>query len=78
MSQEDNMNMERTEGRNHNIFALLCDNPQDIVDATNDIEAILNKASDDIKKLHKKYPDAGIGDTATDECITSEFYSILH
>jgi len=78
MSAEDNMNMERSEGVNHNIFALLCESPQDIVDATIEIEAILNKAADDIKKLYKKYPDAGIGDTATDECITSEFYSILH
>ena len=78
MSQEDNMNMERTEGVNHNIFALLCEKPQDIVDATNDIESILYEASKDIKKLNKKYPDAGIGDTATDECITSEFYSYIH
>ena len=41
--------MERTTGRNHNIFALLCESPQDIVDATIEIEAILNKAADDIK-----------------------------
>jgi len=70
--------MERTEGINHNIFALLCDNPQDIVDATKDIDAIIRKTADDIKKLYKKYPDAGIGDTATDECITNHFYEILH
>lgn len=70
--------MERTKGINHNIFALLCDNPQDIVDATKDIDAIIRKTADDIKKLYKKYPDAGIGDTATDECITNHFYEILH
>jgi len=57
---------------------LLCDNPQDIVDATKDIDAIIRKTADDIKKLYKKYPDAGIGDTATDECITNHFYEILH
>ena len=78
MSQEDNMEMERTEGINHNIYALLCEKPQDIVDATEDINTILNKAVEEINGLYKKYPDAGIGDTATDEEITSQFYSILH
>jgi hypothetical protein len=78
MSQEDNMNMERTEGINHNIYALLCESPQDIVDATEDINTILKKAVEDLKGLDKKYPDAGIGDTATDEAITDQFYSILH
>ena len=78
MSQEDNMNMERTEGINHNTYALLCEKPQHIVKVTNKINTILRKAVEEIKGLYKKYPDAGIGDTATDECITSEFYSILH
>ena len=78
MSQEDNMNMERTEGINHNTYALLCEKPQHIVKVTNKIDTILKKAVDDLKKLNKKYPDAGIGDTATDEEITSQFYSILH
>ena len=78
MSQEDNMNMERTEGIDHNIYALLCESPQDIVDVTNEIDTILRKAVEDLNGLYKKYPDAGIGDTATDECITDQFYSILH
>lgn len=78
MSQEDNMNMERTEGINHNIYALLCEKPQNIVDATEDINIILRKAVADIFVLDKKYPDAGIGDTATDEAIANQFYSILH
>ncbi len=62
----------------HNIFALLCDDPHHIVDATEDIQRILKKTSNKIRKLSKKYPDAGIGDTATDECITDHFYEILH
>jgi hypothetical protein len=72
------MSTDRTEGINHNIYALLCEKPQDIVDATEDINTILNKAVEEIKGLYKKYPDAGIGDTATDECIADQFYSILH
>lgn len=78
MSQEDNMNMERTEGIDHNTYALLCEKPQDIVDATEDINTILKKAVEDLNGLYKKYPDAGIGDTATDEEIANQFYSILH
>ena len=78
MSQEDNMNMERTEGINHNIYALLCQKPQNIVDATEDINTILKKAVEDLNGLYKKYPDAGIGDTATDEEIANQFYSLLH
>ena len=78
MSQEDNMNMERTEGIDHNIYALLCEKPQDIVKVTNKINTILRKAVEDLNKLNNKYPDAGIGDTATDEEIANQFYSILH
>ena len=72
------MENNRTTGRNHNIFALLCEKPQDIVDATEDINTILKKAVEEINGLYKKYPDAGIGDTATDEEIANQFYSILH
>ena len=78
MSQEDNMNMERTEGINHNTYALLCEKPQHIVKVTNKIDTILRKAVEDLNKLNNKYPDAGIGDTATDEEIANQFYSILH
>ena len=78
MSQEDNMNMERTEGINHNIYALLCEKPKNIVKVTNKIDTILRKAVEDLNKLNNKYPDAGIGDTATDEAIANQFYSILH
>ena len=78
MSYQDNMNMERTEGINHNIYALLCQKPQNIVDATEDINTILKKAVEDLNGLYKKYPDAGIGDTATDEEIANQFYSLLH
>mgnify|MGYP003626322371 FL=1 len=72
------MSTDRTEGINHNIYALLCEKPQHIVKVTNKINTILRKAVEDLNKLNKKYPDAGIGDTATYECITSQFYSILH
>jgi len=72
------MSTDRTEGINHNIYALLCEKPKNIVKVTNKIDTILRKAVEDLNKLNKKYPDAGIGDTATDECITSQFYSILH
>ena len=75
---EKYMSTDRTEGINHNIYALLCEKPQHIVKVTNKIDTILRKAVDDLNKLNKKYPDAGIGDTATDEEIANQFYSILH
>ena len=72
------MSTDRTEGINHNIYALLCEKPKNIVKVTNKIDTILRKAVEDLNKLNKKYPDAGIGDTATDEAIANQFYSILH
>ena len=46
------------------------------------VDAKINKALKDciatIKRIGKAHPDAGIGDTATDEQIADKFYDILH
>ena len=62
----------------YNIYQLFCNKPEDIVDATKETQAILEVAVKHIKVLSNKYPDAGFGDTATDDAITDDFYRMLH
>jgi len=55
--------------------------PVDYKDRNDCTEAINNLLADfkeGLRKLEIKYPRAGIGDTATDECIAEEFYDIIH
>ena len=61
-----------------NRYELLSKTPSDIVLATEDIRGVLKTAVKQIAALKDEYPDAGIGDTATDEAIAHDFYSILH
>lgn len=46
------------------------------------VDAKINKALEvciaTIKLIGKAHPGAGIGDTATDECIAEKFYDTLH
>ncbi|MEE8114252.1 MAG: hypothetical protein V3T23_07840 [Nitrososphaerales archaeon] len=49
---------------------------------TRRVDALIAKSLEQcavrIGKIAKRYPDVGIGDTATDEAIASRFYSELH
>jgi hypothetical protein len=65
----------------HNPYALLSGNPEDLADVTKKVTAILKQAVSQIEKVNKKYNKKyplGFGDTATDEAIADEFYTILH
>ena len=42
------------------------------------IDALIANFKEGIDALAKKYPDAGIGDTATDECIAAGIYNNIH
>lgn len=46
------------------------------------VDAKINKALENcakaLRRIGKQHPKAGIGDTATDECIADAFYSIIH
>ena len=44
---------------------------------TMSIDKILWNAKDELVSLKRRYPDAGIGDTDTDECIIEAFYQII-
>jgi hypothetical protein len=43
-----------------------------------EISKVLNDAASKLSDLAKKYPECGIGDTATDEEIAGEFYGCIH
>lgn len=45
---------------------------------TIEIDNLIWEFRDKYLELNKKYKDAGLGDTATDECVAEEFYDILH
>ena len=59
-------------------FALLCKTEEEVREVDKAIFEELKTATRKILALNKQYPDAGIGDTATDEEIAHEFYQILH
>lgn len=42
------------------------------------LEDAVHKFAKEVKSIAKKYPSVGIGDTATDEAITSEVYKLIH
>lgn len=46
--------------------------------ATEAVDAVLNEAAKQLRKVANKYRSMGIGDTATDEAITSKFYGLIH
>ena len=43
-----------------------------------EIDKLIWKFKDDYNKLAKKFPNAALGDTQTDECIAYDFYNVLH
>lgn len=47
-------------------------------ECTKEIDKLIWEFRDKYLELSKKYEDAGLGDTATDECVAQEFYEILH
>lgn len=59
-------------------YALLHDDPAVNDKAGEAITNALRKCADEIKKIEKKYPNVGIGDTATDEEIADVFYGMIH
>lgn len=38
----------------------------------------LKRCARELNCINKQHPKAGIGDTATDECIADRFYQIIH
>ena len=42
------------------------------------INILIEQFANALQQLAKQYPDAGIGDTATDEAIANELYSAIH
>lgn len=63
-----------TRALSENIYELL-GNIDVVTKGIEKLELAFNKG---LRKLEKKYPDAGIGDTATDEAIVSSLYSLIH
>lgn len=47
-------------------------------ECTKEIDKLIWDFRDKYLELDKKYNGAGIGDTATDECVADEFYSVVH
>ncbi len=43
-----------------------------------EIDKLLWEFLDKYEELSNRYPDAGLGDTATDEAVAHEFYDVLH
>ncbi len=62
----------------NNRFAFLCDEAQDLINATNAAAGILRRACEELESLSKQYPDAGFGDTSTDNAIANEFHELMH
>jgi len=51
---------------------------QDRNECNDSIDGLLKEFKEGLRKLEVRYPRAGIGDTATDECIAEEFYNVIH
>lgn len=71
--------------KKRNKYALLnYDMDSENVDLTerNEVEKKIDDLIDQFRvgyhKLEKEYPNAGIGDTATDEAVAHEFYQVIH
>jgi len=62
----------------NNRFEFLCDEAQDLINATNAASSILRRACEELESLSKQYPDAGFGDTSTDNAIANEFHELMH
>lgn len=43
-----------------------------------EIDSLVAAFVDGLKRVQNKYPEAGIGDTATDEEIASQLYTEIH
>ena len=59
-------------------FSLLCPTKKEIKSVSKKIHTALERCAERIKEIRKLHPSAGIGDTATDECIANEFYNKIH
>lgn len=42
------------------------------------IDSLIVEFKEKLKKIEKEFPEAGIGDTATDEAIVSILYRVIH
>jgi len=50
----------------------------DVKKVTEEVDALIKDFISKYKAIGKKYPNAGIGDTATDECVVENLYGPLH
>lgn len=75
---KDMQHNEETDYRCHSDFSLLCETDAETCKVDKMIWTALKKCVARINEISEKYPRAGIGDTATDEEIATEFYSLLH
>lgn len=63
---------------NKNKYSLIDDTIENNINAQKELDNVIKNTIEEIKKINKKYPYVGIGDTATDEAIAEEFYNKLH
>ena len=61
-----------------NTYYLLGDNLALKNECTREITELIKDFAKNLKKLEKKYPTLGIGDTQTDEGIVEEIYNEIH
>ncbi len=61
----------------NNPYSLLSDET-DNANCTEEINNLLRKFKLGYDKVAKKFPKAGVGDTATDECVADVFYGVIH
>jgi len=54
-------------------YSLLCETVLEAKKVDKMIDTALENCAKRIKEIEKKFPKAGIGDTATDECISEIF-----
>ena len=59
-------------------YSLLCDNKKDSVKCANEIDKAIKAFGKQLTLIDLSYPDAGIGDTATDEQIIDAIYDYVH
>jgi len=60
-----------------NVFELFMDIP-DYEDAAKELANIVFEFVEKYKAIKKKYPNVGLGDTATDEAIVDVIYDLIH
>lgn len=58
-------------------YELLCETDEEAKTINEELNNLLETLVLEIEFMKRKYPKAGIGDTATDEAIANEFYRLL-